>query len=140
MEGAAGAVVREFYERANRGDIEGLLELVDPEVEWHWPPRMVETGVFHGREDFRRRFMEWRQAWEEFRFEPEELIERGDEVLSIVRYVGTGRGSGVPFDEEVAHVYQLRGGKVVRLRMFGTVEKARRRFLEAEAGREAPTE
>jgi hypothetical protein len=126
------AVVSAFYERANRDDVAGVLELIDREMEWHWPAGMVDTGVFHGHEGMRRGLGQWRESWADFRLEPKELIERDDEVLAIVHYVGTGRDSGVPLEADVAHLWELRNGKVVGLRMFGTVEKARQRFLAGD--------
>jgi ketosteroid isomerase-like protein len=40
---------------------------------------------------------------------------------------GRGRGSGVPLDSLVAHLWEIRDGKVARWRIFGDAEKARRR-------------
>jgi ketosteroid isomerase-like protein len=36
----------------------------------------------------------------------------------LTRYRGRGKGSGVPVDNEGAHVWALRDGKVVRLEIF----------------------
>jgi ketosteroid isomerase-like protein len=81
-------------------------------------------------EGLRRGIEAWFEPWVGFRFEPREVLERGDEVLAIVRYRGRGRSSGLEIDDRVAHLWEFRGGRVVRLRMFGDVEKARRRFVE----------
>jgi ketosteroid isomerase-like protein len=43
---------------------------------------------------------------------------------------GRGRSSGLEIDDPVAHLWEFRGGRAVRLRMFGDVERARQRFLE----------
>jgi ketosteroid isomerase-like protein len=56
-------------------------------------------------------------AWAEFRMEPEELFERDDLVVVLVRAVGTGRESGVEIDSPVAVVCEMREGKIAVLRV-----------------------
>jgi ketosteroid isomerase-like protein len=48
----------------------------------------------------------------------------GDYVVVLARYRGRGKGSGVEIQQEGAHVFQLRDGKVVRLEIFATRKRA----------------
>jgi hypothetical protein len=124
------AIVRRIYERWAENDIDGVLEFVDPDSVGEWARGVPGRDVFHGHEGFRAGWEEWLESWEEFRMHPDEMTARGDEVFVVARYTASGRGSGLPADDRVAHLWQLRDGRSVRLRMFGDVEKARRRFEE----------
>ena len=65
---------------------------------------------------------------------PEDLIGVGDHhVVVVLRMSGRGRGSGVPVEETIAHLWTLRDGKAVELQVYSDPEDALR---DARAGRE----
>jgi ketosteroid isomerase-like protein len=39
-------------------------------------------------------------------------------ALAIVRFTGSGKGSGAPMDAQFAHLLDFRGDRIVRLRWF----------------------
>jgi ketosteroid isomerase-like protein len=123
---------REQFERfiaaMNRGDHEAAVELLHPDVEWEWPRAMIDSQVFRGREDVLRGTRLFGESWAEVTYEAEELLERGDEILVLVRYRAVGRGSGVELNQVVGWLLEFEGEQPRRLRMFGDAEKARRRF------------
>ncbi len=43
-----------------------------------------------------------------------DLIDGGDRVVALGRYVGTSRTTGAPLDVQAAHIWTLADGKVVR--------------------------
>ena len=47
-------VVNEAYERFNRGDFDGWLEFLDPDVELREEYLAPDTGVYRGHEGVRR--------------------------------------------------------------------------------------
>ena len=53
-----------------------------------------------------------------FAVTPIELIPSGDTVAVVARYTGTGKSTGKELDLEVAHVWDVRDGKVARFRHF----------------------
>ena len=58
-------------------------------------------------------------AFEDYRPEVEELIDLGDQVLTLAIEHGTGRGSGAEVEaSRTAHVWTLRDGKAVRLDLY----------------------
>jgi ketosteroid isomerase-like protein len=125
-------VVECFYEDVGKGPLEDILGLFDPQVEWHWPPGMVESRVFRGHDDMLRGMREFLGAWGDFHFVPEEWHEERDWVLVLVRYVALGRASGIPIDELVPHLWEVRDGLVKRVFILADAEKARRRFLAGD--------
>jgi ketosteroid isomerase-like protein len=112
------------------GDVEAFVTTLHPDAEWHWPRGVADQDVFHGRDEIRRGVEQWGEPWEDFSMEPVELLDRGDDVLVVVRYRGRGSASGMEIDQLVAHLWEFQGGLAARLRMFGDVEKAKRRFSE----------
>lgn len=104
--------VRAFYDRFNRGDDDWTSGIA---VDWPRDTPDTAAGAIHpdlhaSRERFER-------AWSELTIEPEELIERGDHVLALVRYRATGRTTGAALNAPVAHLFELRDGRIERLRM-----------------------
>jgi ketosteroid isomerase-like protein len=120
------------YEAWNRGDYEAVLEMLDPEIEWQFPEGGLNTGTLHGREAVRKFFESFAEAFEELRVEPEEIFEKDDRIVAIVRLVGRGRGSGAEVQVRPAHVWTTRAGKAVRLEVFP--ERDRERALEETRG------
>src|SRR5687768_16003334 len=99
------------YEALNRGDLSGVLELLDPEIEWHEPSPSPEAGTHRGRESFERFFRSWIESFDEFRVEPERVVEREGKLVAIVRQTGRGRSSGVQVEARIAHVWTVEDGR-----------------------------
>ena len=58
------------------------------------------------------------EAWEEFRWEPVEYHDAGDQVVVFIRMTARGRGSGMDLERDIAHLCDIRGGKLVRHETF----------------------
>jgi ketosteroid isomerase-like protein len=57
------------------------------------------------------------QEWDEFGFDPEELIDVGDRVVLLNRIRGRGRTSGAEVDARVGAIFTFRQGKIIRYEM-----------------------
>jgi uncharacterized protein len=112
------------YDALNRGDLSVVLELLDPDIEWHEPAPSPEAGAHRGRDSFERFLQGWLESFDGFRVEPEQVVERGDELVAVVRQTGTGRGSGVQVETRLAHVWTVANGKAVRWEAVPDVEAA----------------
>jgi ketosteroid isomerase-like protein len=53
-----------------------------------------------------------------FRIDVRRMVGCGDTVLVESRYGGTARATGKPLDAQVAHVWDLREGKVVHWQQY----------------------
>jgi ketosteroid isomerase-like protein len=122
-------IVRRLYDAVARHDSAAVLALYHPEAECDYSRvgwgDLTGPGLYVGHEGLRRVYREWYEAWEGYEEELEELIDAGDEVISIVTGRGRGRASGV--EVENAHhagVWTIRGGKVVRVVWFPSPEEA----------------
>ena len=66
------------------------------------------------------------EPWQELRPEPEEFVDAGDDILCAYRLHGRGRGSEVPVVSQTMYdVYTVRGGRIVRRRLYATRREAR---------------
>jgi ketosteroid isomerase-like protein len=121
-------IVRRVYDAAARRDAATVLSLYDPDVEldnsrFH-AVGFGGPGVYRGHEGLRRFFREWHDAWEEVEYDYDELIDAGEQVISVVTRRGRGRASGADVELRAALVWTIRGGKVVRVVWFRTRDEA----------------
>jgi ketosteroid isomerase-like protein len=121
-------IVRRVYDAAARRDAATVLDIYDPEVELDLS-RLQVVGfmgqdVYRGHEGLRSFFREWHEAWENIEYDYDELIDAGEEVISVVTRRGRGRASGAEVELAVALVWALREGKVVRVAWFRTRAEA----------------
>lgn len=116
--------LRRGYAALNRGDLSVVLDLLDPDIEWHEPAPSPEAGAHRGRDSFERFLGGWLESFEDFRVEPERVVERGDELVVVVRQSGTGRSSGLRVDARLAHVWTVAEGKAVRWEAVADPEAA----------------
>ena len=112
--------VRRSYEAFARGDLDGVVADMDPEIEWHQAQGLPHGGLYRGLAEVRAAIFdplaaEW---WDEFGAEPGELLDAGDEVVVIGRYRGRARGTGRELDVPYVHVWSFRDGRAWRFRQF----------------------
>ena len=95
------ALVREAYEAYGRDDVAGMLEFVDPELEWTYLNPAFENPepeTCHGRDQLQLALE--RQAGRGLASQIEEIVASGDKVMVVIRTPGIdrppGRGSELP--------------------------------------------
>ena len=126
-------LIRRGYEAWNRGELEAILERLDPQVEWHGHPRLPEPGPIFGREQVRSWFEALREPWESVSIVPIAFAESDDMVIALVQISGRGKGSGVTVESGIdAQLWTLREGSVVRMRWLQGDEGARRANLSRQ--------
>jgi ketosteroid isomerase-like protein len=116
--------LRRGYEALNRGDLSVVLELLDRDIEWSEPAPSLDAGIHRGRESFERFFRGWIESFEDFRVEPEQVVERGETLIAVVRQSGRGLASGVKVEARLAHIWTVDNGKAVRWEAVPNVEEA----------------
>jgi uncharacterized protein len=125
-------MVRQGYEAFNRGDVEWMIRHLDSEIVWEDAAEVPGSRSYGGTREVRGYLESFAQQWEEIRFEPEGILDAGEEVVALVRMVARGRASGAQVDARLAHLYELREMRVLRVRTFFDRERA----LEAAGLRE----
>lgn len=117
-------LVRRGYEAWNRGDVEAVVSFLDPQIEWRGYTHIPESGTLEGRDEVKAWLERFLDAWEQLEIEVTELIDAGDQVVALVRFRGSVKGSGVPVEGGTdAHVWTVRGGHIVAVTLYqGTRE------------------
>src|SRR3954465_7059354 len=128
--------LRVAYEGFGRRDINAVLSVMDPDIEWDATDALAHTGVYSGHEGVTEYIQSLSSAWDEFHLNPEQFTESGDGAHVMVLGNVKGKLAGNPQDVEArfAHVLQLdEDGKVTRLKVCLDREAALREMPNASA-------
>ena len=108
-------VVRSVYGAFGRGDLEGILALLDPEVSWRTPgaPDLPTGGLRHGIAAVREFFSLLLNTFDFAEFLPRDFLAAGDKVVVLGTSREGPKGSGRLVDFRWVHVFTLRDGKIV---------------------------
>jgi ketosteroid isomerase-like protein len=119
-------VVNRGWEAWFRGDLDGLAELWDSDVEWDvthfrdWP-----EPAYIGIDGVKRFFAEWLEVWDDYEVGVDETLATPDgRVISLMWQRGKGRQSGLEMYVESALIFTLRAGKVTRIDNYDNRETA----------------
>jgi ketosteroid isomerase-like protein len=111
---AALDAVRSHYAASDRGDLDGMLAVLAPDVRWteaagfplagtYIGPTAVADGVF-------RRLQE---DWDGFSLTVDEVLDAGDRIVGVGTYRGTSPTTGRSFEARVVHLWTVQGGRAV---------------------------
>jgi ketosteroid isomerase-like protein len=111
------ALLRDVYAAFNARDVEAVLAVLHPDVDW---PNAWEGGRVIGRDAVRDY---WRRQFEQIdgRVEPRAFDDAGDGRIAVtVHQVVRALDGSLLADREVTHVYSWRDGLVVRMDVMET--------------------
>jgi ketosteroid isomerase-like protein len=114
-------------EAGNRGDVEKLLDELDPEVEWHSALHALMGGeqtVFRGHDGVREMMRDLNEAFGEIHIEISEVRDLGDRLVAIGRIRTRGKASGAKTETPLAFVTKVKNGKAILLRAYLDPKKA----------------
>lgn len=116
-------IVRRLYDAVANRDVETVLSLYDQDVEWDFtrhPLATVTGGIYRGHEGLRSFFGELREAWDIVEWGLEDVIEAGNQVVTVVNQRVRGRRSGAEAEGQAyaVAVWTIEKGKVVRVVWF----------------------
>ena len=117
------AVVRRMFDAFERGEYDGIMGELRDDCEFRNPPHAIEPGVRYGPAAVRRALESVNQILE-FTVEYEDVRRIGDSVAVGYRAIGTGRESGVPFDQRFGQVWRFEAGKVKSMEWFSSFDEA----------------
>jgi ketosteroid isomerase-like protein len=118
-------VVRGIWEADRRRDWDAVYSSYDRDVVWEDHAGLWgDWGVARGPDGIREAWRRWYEAFDGVRFEWVEVADGDDFVVVTYEIHGRGRGSGVEVQLAVTLVWQLAGGKVVRISAYLTRPEA----------------
>jgi ketosteroid isomerase-like protein len=110
-------LLREVYDAFARRDLQTLAGLADPDFEMDLTDRVLNPATYRGAEGLGRFLEELDELWASMDLELEQVVERGDEALALLRVTLRGRGSGVELKDRVVQLWTLRDGKLLRMEL-----------------------
>jgi ketosteroid isomerase-like protein len=117
-------LVRHIYEALLRNDLDTALESMHEAIEYVNPAYAVEPGRRHGHEGIRQNVENMRDSFEYWRFEPEQFIDAGDQVVVVGTFRARGRDSGLEIERRQSRLWTIRDGMVVRYQWFDGPDEA----------------
>src|SRR3954447_17147366 len=115
-------LAHEVIDAVERRDLEALINLTDPDVDWR--SAFAVSGNYRGHAGMRRYVKDMTDAWEVVRLDVDHELGVGDIVLFIGRIHYRGKGSGAEAESESGYMLKFRHGRVVCFRPFREPEKA----------------
>lgn len=111
--------LRRGVDAFNRGDMDGMLAMLDPELEF------VTAGLFpgiartyRGHEGWIAFWRDFRGTWESLSVTANEFRDAGDQVVLLMTFDALGR-NGLEVHRKFANVWTLRDGLAVRVQSYG---------------------
>ena len=123
-------MVRGLYDSFAKGDVPAVLGAFDPSIEWMEAenlPVFAEGNPYRGPKAVAEGvFMRIPQYFNDFRVNPEKIIDGGDTVVVLGRYVATGKTTNVPLNAQFVHVWTVSNGKLTRFQQFADTAQFQR--------------
>jgi ketosteroid isomerase-like protein len=127
------SVVRAFADAITERDVEAAVELCHPEIEFFSLMAQLEARPYRGFAGIRRYFSEIDATWEEWRVDVEQLLSTPDgRVVIVMSTHMRGTGSGLPFTERVANVWEFKDEKLWRATLYRDPAELRLDALQGE--------
>jgi ketosteroid isomerase-like protein len=115
-------VISAVYDAFRRGDVPGVLEQLDPEVEWRLAeghPYSPAGDAWVGPSAVSEKFFARAGAdWDDFGVAVRQCHDAGHVVVAEVRYSGRFVPTGRRLDAQGCHVWTVRGGKVAKFQQY----------------------
>jgi uncharacterized protein len=114
-------VVKDLYEAFGKGNVHAVLGSFDKQIEW----READNFIYADRNPYigpqailEGVFMRLGAQWDGFAVEPERFLDAGDTVVVLGHYTGIYRRSGKKVRAQMAHVWDLRDGKILKFQQY----------------------
>jgi len=125
--------MRRSIEAYNSGDLDGLLEMSHPDIEWEVAPEHPASTTHRGLDEVRAYHEDWRNTLDDMHLDVLSIAEAGDSVVAVCRIRGKGSESGADVEVEIAFLATYRDGKAVRIEEFLDSEEAMRALESPDA-------
>jgi hypothetical protein len=127
-------VIRSLYGAFGRGDLDGVLAALDPEVSWRTPgaPDLPTAGLRHGIPAVREFFGLLLTTFDIADFHPQDFLAAADKVVVLGTSREGPKGSGRLVDFRWVHVFTFRNGKIVAFEEPADVSALVREFRRSQ--------
>jgi ketosteroid isomerase-like protein len=110
-------LVKQAYSNFAEGNVEAVLAVFDPAIEWHeckGMPFVKGDGIFIGHEAIVNNvFMNLPVYFDGFNVSIDQIFGSDDKVVMVGHYEGTNKATGNPFKANATHVWTVKNEKLV---------------------------
>ena len=110
-------LVKQAYSNFATGNVEAVLAVFDPAIEWHeckGMPFVKGDGIFTGHEAIVNNvFMNLPVYFDGFNVAVDQIFGADDKVVMVGYYEGTNKATGNPFKANATHVWTVKNEKLV---------------------------
>jgi uncharacterized protein len=113
--GQNSKTVEAFYAAMGRGDVPAIIGALDPQIIWNEAENFVyaDRSPYIGIEALLTGlFARLVGEWDGFSAVPGEIVDGGDTVVSLGRYGGVYKATGVKVNAQFTHVFRFKDGKI----------------------------
>ncbi|MDY6936690.1 MAG: nuclear transport factor 2 family protein [Cyanobacteriota bacterium] len=108
-------IIKTLYQAFENGQIDTILDILDPNVEWHESEKLPYGGTFIGRDAVLAGvFQKIGAEWENFTARVDEFLDAGETIVTLGVDRGTYKATGKSMAAPTASVWTLKNGKVVK--------------------------
>jgi ketosteroid isomerase-like protein len=108
-------LIKQGYSYFATGNVEGVLALFDPAIEWHeckGMPFVKDDGIYIGHQAIVTNvFMNLPVYFDGFNIAVNEIFGTDDKVVMAGYYQGTNKATGNSFKANATHVWTVKNGK-----------------------------
>lgn len=107
-------LIQSLYGAFARGDMDGIIAVLDPQVSWREADGYPYAGTYIGPEAVKAGvFLKIGSEWSNYTTVPKEYVTEGETVVAIGTYRGTFKATGKTFTAPFVHVWRVRNGRIV---------------------------
>jgi len=118
-------VVQSFYDSLDRGDVPGVLALLDPQVRWTEAEGFpYYSGTWVGPDAVLNNLLKRvAEDWSSFGARSERMLVDGPTIVSLGVYTGTHKVTGKNMRAEFAHLWTVDRQKITSFKMYADTAK-----------------
>ena len=107
-------LIERVYDRWNAGELDRMLELIDPGIVWRPGTDSPFAGMHTGIESYEKYVRSWAHLFETLQVELGEIRSHGKWLLAEQRQISRPHGGGVDFEAVVTHAWRVQNGKLTQ--------------------------
>jgi len=114
-------LIRGMYDAFAAGDLPGVLGRMDPAIEWNEAENFsyADRNPYIGPEAVAQGvFLRCATEWDGFAVQVDEIVDAGDTVVALGRYLGTYKATGRAQHVQMAHIWRVANGRAVRFQQY----------------------
>jgi ketosteroid isomerase-like protein len=111
-------LLRRWFDAFNARDLEAMIALYDPSIEFHSAFAVVGGAVYHRHDGIRQWHTDTEDSWEQIRLDIEAYFDIGGHIVAFYLYRARGRQSGAVVAMPAAVVTRWRNGLMTYVKVY----------------------